>query len=152
MLERHVELCPHVLVAGIAEIHLAFSEERLGRLGFVDRVAVGADYVCPGVFGSPDIGARQGVRMAGQTAINNLASLLLGESKDFGLVAASFDVFFGGAVTALTSLLMRIERIVDRTFVMGISEEVGRDIRMTGAAWLISDEALFRRSFGVRAP
>jgi hypothetical protein len=152
VLERHVELRPHVLVAGIAEVHLAFREERLGRLRFVDRMAVGADNVCPGVFGSPNVGARKSIRVAGQAAINNLTGLFLRKGKDLGLVAARLDVFFRRAVAALTTFLMRFERIVDGAFEMGVTEEVCRDIRMAGAARLISDKSLFRRGLGVRAP
>ncbi len=149
VLERHRELGAHVRVAVVAEIHLLLCEQRLGRLRLMDRMAVRADDISPGVFGPANVGSGQGFGVAGEAAVHDFAGLFLREGEDCGFAAFCLDMRFAGAVTALAPTQMHWQGFVDGGFEMRILEEDGRDVRVAGAARLSTYKRFFRRYFGI---
>ena len=69
MLYRHFELRANGCMAGIAKLGLLFGQQKFGRCGLVDGMAVGTDNIGFGVRGTPNIRAGHVLRVALETGI-----------------------------------------------------------------------------------
>ena len=92
------------------------------------------DDVGLGVFGAPDVGARNRLGVAVEATVEGLARSLLGEGEDLGFVAAAFDVRLARSVTALATRNLPL--------IVGVAEELPIHIGVTGAASIAADKSL----------
>lgn len=72
MFHRHIELRANRSVALVAKLALLFRQQKFRRRRIVNRMAVRADNVGLCMHGTPDIRAREILRMAAQAGIDNL--------------------------------------------------------------------------------
>ena len=141
MFEGHRKLRADIGMALVAKIHLFAGQQGFRSRRLMNRMTVGADNVRSRMFRPTDVGSRQGLRMASETAIDNLAWILHRKSENLALVSTPFDVFFGGSVARFATLFLRRERFVHRTFVVRIAKESGSNVGMASAARLTADKA-----------
>jgi hypothetical protein len=120
---------------------LALGQKKFRDRRFVDRVAIGADYVVQGVSGSADVGAAQSFRVAPQTVVQNLPGLQLREGHDGSFAAARLDMGLSRAVTPLASGVFGRFLSGGDAFVMRILVKVSPNVRVAGAAYVTADEA-----------
>ena len=142
VLKGHRELGSYRSVAIPAQIDLLPGQEKLGRGGFVDAVATRTNHVGLGVFGAPDVGARDRLLVAFEALIESLARRLLGKGEDLGLVAAALNVRLARPVTALATRHLPL--------IVGVAEELPIHVGMTSAAGIAAHKSLgvCRNPFG----
>ena len=140
--EGHRELGAYLPVAIPAEIDLLLGQEKLGRSRFMDAVTTRTNHVGLGVFGAPDIGAGNRLRVAFEALIESLTRRFLGKGEDFGLVAAAFNMRLTRPVTALATRNL--------PFIVGVAEELPIHVGMTSAAGIAAHKSLgvCRNPFG----
>lgn len=140
VLERHVELRPHIVVARVAEIGLSLREQELRRRRAVNRVAAGADDVVQGVGRSPDISAAHVLGMAGEAIVQDFARRHDRERvRDRELATPCFHVCLARAMATLAAgplgwFLARRDALVVRIFI-----EIRPDIRVACLADFAAD-------------
>jgi hypothetical protein len=103
VLERHVELRPHLRVALVAKVYLLLGEEIFRRGGTVNGMAVRADNVILRVFRALDLGSIDVFGVAGKTVIHNTLRRELAERDDRRFTATSFHMRLSRTVARLTS-------------------------------------------------
>lgn len=72
MFEGHGELGSYIGMAAIAQIRLALGEQKLGRRGLMNGVAVSTNNIVRSVRRPPYVGSRQRSRVATQASIKSL--------------------------------------------------------------------------------
>jgi len=98
MLDRHGKLGPDVRVATVAKVRLRFGKELLWGCCFVNRVAIGTNYIGGGVRTAPDISSAQLFRVALEASVECLFWSDLRKSNDLGLVAFGLNVSLAGTM------------------------------------------------------
>jgi hypothetical protein len=103
MLERHVELCPHLRVAFVAKVYLFLREQVLGRGGTVNGMAVRADNVILRVLRPLDLSTVDVFSVAGEAVVQDTLRRKFAESDDGRFPAARFHVRLPGTVARLAA-------------------------------------------------
>lgn len=75
VLERHIELSPNVGVAAVADFALFSCQKVFKTMRTVYGVAIGTDDVVEAVLGTPDVCAREVLRMTAKTIVEDLIRL-----------------------------------------------------------------------------
>ena len=117
-----------------AKVNLFLGQEKLGRGGFMDAVATRTNHVGLRVFGAPDVGAGDRLRMAFEALIERLARRLLRKGEDLGLVAAALDVSLARSMAALATRNLPL--------IVSVAEELPIHVGMTSAAGIAAHKSL----------
>ncbi len=134
MFERHGKFAPHVAMALVTKLRLAFRQQKFRALRFVNRVALCTSDAVQRVRRVANIGAGQSFGMASQASVQRLFRCGLRKSNDGRFSSMSFDMCASRPVAAFASCVRRLFRPARNALEMRIFVEPEPDIRMARLA------------------
>lgn len=141
------KLGPHVIVATVAHLGLAFGEQVPVGLRLVDRMAGGANDIRLCVTAALNVGAFKVFGMAPKTGIKDLIRSQIRERDDTLLSTLRLDVCLAGPVATLATRVLYRNIRGNVGLVMWISKELERDVRVAGPAGAAPRIAILRGRF-----
>ena len=144
MLEGHRKLSAYGGVTSVTEVALLGGFEQIARCGrMMNRVAICADDVSQRMFTSPDICARDRLRVATQARVQDFLRREFREGVGNSIFPTARCYVTGSrAVATLTANSWSGRRAGSNALVMRISEERNGDIGVACAAYLTSNVLL----------